>query len=78
MIGATCLITLGAFGALYFTHKTFRDRVHDLVSHVKSLFIKEEPKPTVSAAENTSTNAVATTVAVTSETPALAAPTTTP
>lgn len=77
MIGAICLIALGAFSALYFTHKTFRDRVHDLVSHVKSLFVKEEPKPAAPATETASTNAVATTVVVTPAAPAQAAPTAT-
>lgn len=61
MIGAICLIAVGAFGALYFTHKTFRDRVHDLCSHVRSLFVKEDPKPT----ETASTNTVTTTAVVT-------------
>lgn len=77
MIEAICLITLGAFSALYFTHKTFRDRAHDLCGHVKSLFVKDEPKPATPATETVSTNAVATTVVVTPTAPVQAAPTAT-
>lgn len=65
MIGAICLIAVGAFGALYFTHKTFRDRVHDLCRHAKSLVVKEEPKPATPATETASTAAVTTTTVVT-------------
>lgn len=46
MIVAICLIAIGAFGALYFTHESFRDRVNDLVTHVRDLFksnSKDEP-----------------------------------
>lgn len=65
MIGPICLIAVGAFGALYFTHKTFRDRVNDLCGHVKSLFVKDEPPAPVE------TGGPATTVTIT---PAPAAP----
>lgn len=65
MIGAICLIAVGAFGALYFTHKTFRDRVHDLCGHVKSLFVKEETKPATPVSETASAPAVTTTTVVT-------------
>ena len=65
MIGALCLIAVGAFGALYFTHKTFRDRIHDLCSHVKSLFVKDGPKPVTQATEASSSNTVTTTAVVT-------------
>jgi hypothetical protein len=43
MIGAICLIGVGAFAALYFSHNTFRDRVNDLCLHVKELFVPAEP-----------------------------------
>ena len=58
MIGAICLIAVGAFGALYFTHKTFRDRVHDLCGHVKNLFVTKEEPASPAASSPTVTTAV--------------------
>lgn len=52
MIGAICLIGLGAALTLYFTQASFRNRVNDLCAHVGALF-KQKPDKTPEPEEAT-------------------------
>lgn len=69
MIEAIVLVSIGAFGALYFTHKTFREKVNDLLSHAKALVIKKpqttDASPTPATGENPVAYGGGTTVVVT-------------